>query len=303
MVTGSAGFIGSHLVEFLAARGEHVVGVDRRLPAVRLPGDHILADLADPAAGDMLHDVCRSASVVFHLAASSGVRSRLSELERLRDNVVAGRRVLRAVHRQLQVVVTSSSSVYGGCLPARAGGFRPNREDDPLRPRGSYARSKVEVERACAERAAAGGSVAVARPFTVGGERQRPDMALSRWLQAARLGEPLRVFGSPDRVRDVTDVREVVRGLVAMAEREVQGVVNLGSGQGHRLSELTAAVAEVTGVPVRLLVEKGHPEEVPVTLADTGRCSRLLGFVPRTDLADLLRRQALSDPARLEEAG
>jgi nucleoside-diphosphate-sugar epimerase len=277
-VTGAAGFLGGHLVTHLREAGADVVGLDRR------PGADIVADLVDD---DVALDVVRGAEAVFHLAGAGGVRraGRTAEATWWRDNVLATDAVLRAVPGSTLLVVTSSSSVYGGT----AG--QPCREGDPLHPRGGYARSKVAVERLTRRRLTAGGHVAVARPFTVAGEHQRPDMALARWIAAAAAGEPLRVFGSPARRRDVTDVRQVVAVLHAMARREVLGPLNVGTGTSFTLGEMVDAVVEAVG-PAEIVVERAHRDEVEASLADTGRCRRLLGFVPSTDLPALVRRQA-----------
>jgi nucleoside-diphosphate-sugar epimerase len=168
--------------------------------------------------------------------------------------------------------------------------------DDRLQRRGGYARSKVALERRCCQRAAGGGLVAVARPFTVAGEGQRPDMAIARWLAAVGRGQPIRILGGPDRTRDATDVADVTVGLVRMAEAGVAGAVNLGSGVGHRLGDLAATVGAVVGQRPRLVLEPAGPAEPVATLADTHRCRRLLGFVPVTDLAALIARQAAAGP-------
>jgi nucleoside-diphosphate-sugar epimerase len=279
VVTGAAGFIGGHLVAELRARGYHVAGVDRR------PGGDHVADLTRDA--DVL-DLLRDAEAVFHLAGAAGVRRQgpYAEATWWRDNVVATEAVLAAVHPATPVVVTSSSSVYGG-----AAGGTPCHEAQALRPRGGYARSKAEVERRARLRLAAAGQVAIARPFTVAGERQRPDMAIARWLDAARKGQPIRIFGSLTRRRDITDVRDVAVALAEMAARGVTGPVNVGTGVSHTLGELVAAVTATVG-PAPLVVERGHRDEVAATLADTTRCRRLVGFVPHTDLQSLVRRQA-----------
>lgn len=291
IVTGAAGFVGRHLAERLVADGHDVVGIDRRCDPVVGTRAWLTTDLADP--DDTVADALRAADAVFHLAGCPGVRTRGQQVARRRhrDNVVAGRRVLAATPAHTPVVVTSSSSVYGGAvlLPGR---LRACREGDRVRPRGGYARSKVALEAACARRAAAGGHVAVARPFTVAGERQRPDMAIASWLRAARSGQPLRLLGAPDRVRDVTDVRDVVEGLVRLAWRGVASTVNLGTGRGWRLDEIVAAVATVTATAPQIAIEPVSAHEPPATLADVRRCRRLLGYVPRTDLHALVERQA-----------
>jgi len=298
VVTGSAGFIGRHLVALLAARGLVVVGIDRR-PGTPADAVELRADLVDAPAGGPYDDALAEADAVFHLAGRPGARDPgpggwpAGELARLRrrDNVLAAERVLARVRPEVPLVVVSSSSVYGG---AGQGGGRPSRETDPLRPLGGYARSKVAVERRCAARVAVGGLVAVARPFTVAGEGQRPDMAVARWLDAAARGEPLRVLGGLDRRRDLTDVRDVAAGLLRLAERAVTGPVNLGTGTAHTLGDLVAAVGAAVGVLPQVAVLPVGPEDPAATLADTARCRRRLGFVPRTDLPALVRRQAVA---------
>lgn len=295
VVTGAAGFIGAHLAERLHRDGHAVTGIDRR-PGVPWPATPRLADVA--AADERARAALRAADAVFHLAGCPGVRTADADVDRRRrrDNVAATARVAALTPRDVPLVLASSSSVYGG---ARLLGERPrpSHEDDARRPRGGYARSKAAAEDVAAARAAAGGLVAVARLFTVAGLGQRPDMAIARWLAAARAGRPVEVYGSPDRVRDVTDVRAAVEGLVRLAERGVAETVNLGTGVPHRLGDVVDAVAAATGRTPTVRVRPAGEQEPPATLAATGRCERLLGFVPATDLAELVRWQA-ADAAR-----
>lgn len=297
VVTGAAGFIGSHLVQALVARGASVTAVDRRPVAPPPAGSALRVDLAVPAAAE-LRAALAGADAVFHLAAFAGVResSPGAARRRVADNVVATARVLAATPSDVPVVVTSSSSVYGG-----ARGPRPSRETDPPRPLGGYARSKAVVEALCHRRAERGGAVAVARPFTVAGDGQRPDMALARWIEAVRLGRPVRVLGSPLRTRDVTDVRDVVEGLVRIVERGVRATVNLGTGTPHTLAEMVECVSAVLGRPADVVVEPAAACEPPSTRACTERCGALLGFVPRTDLAALVERQVAAVAGRALE--
>ncbi|SEF54472.1 Nucleoside-diphosphate-sugar epimerase [Thermomonospora echinospora] len=298
IVTGAAGFLGRALTRALLDGGEQVVGIDR-LPLAPVPGLTVLT--ADLTAGDpMVRAALQSGDKVFHLAGRPGVRDRTAGIARLRhrDNVLAAAAVLDAVPPHVPLVVTSSSSVYGGTTDGR-----PSHESDPLRPRGGYARSKVRMEGLCARRLAEGGAVTIVRPFTVAGEGQRPDMAFSLWLEAARAGRPLRLLGSPDRTRDITDVRDAVRALIALAEVRARGVVNLGTGTGHSLRRMAEAVAAALGTPVSYVVEPAGADEVTDSLADVRRLVELTGFAPRTDLFDVVARQARSMGAVPDASG
>ncbi|MGH3941751.1 MAG: NAD-dependent epimerase/dehydratase family protein [Pseudonocardiaceae bacterium] len=296
VVTGAAGFIGNLLLTTLARR-EPAVGIDRR-PFPPPPGAiAITADLLHPAAD--VRAALGQARVVFHLAGCPDVRDPRPDAaqHRYRDNALATAAVLAAVPLPTPLLVASSSSVYGG---TRNG--RPSAESDSLRPRGGYAQSKLLVERLCKGRAQVGGLVTVLRPFTVAGEGQRPGMALARWIDAAHRGWPLTLLGSPERSRDITDVRDVVRALIDLADRQVCGLLNVGTGVGHTLRELAEAVCAEIGVEVHIELSMAHPAEVTHTLADTSALRQAIGWVPRTDLADLVARQvaAASAPDRTE---
>jgi nucleoside-diphosphate-sugar epimerase len=285
VVTGSAGFIGRALTRHLARSGHHVVAVDRAHQPEEPDVTTLTADLLD---GDPhVEAALREADAVVHLAGCSGVRDTSPGVDarRIRDNVDATRVVASRVPSDVPLLVASSSSVYGG---ARFG--RASRESDPLHPRGGYATSKAGTEQVCADRAAARGHVLVVRPFTVVGEGQRPDMALARWAVAATAGDPLRVFGSLDRTRDFTCIREVVRGLCALLGSGASGVVNLGSGAPRTLRELVHALGSALGVGIDVRVEKAASYEVADTWADTRRLTALIGMRPHTDLHDVVRR-------------
>ncbi len=288
VVTGSAGFIGRHLVDELIARGYRVIGIDIK-PRHTEPGyEHHTLDLADEVACGAVAGVLQRADIVFHLAGRPGVRGRGPVIEemRRRDNVVAARNLVSLVPAETPLVATSSSSVYGGSSYGV-----PSCEDDPLRPLGGYARSKLAMEQVCEQRRVRGGLVAVIRPFTVAGEGQRPDMAFSLWIEALRRGLPIQIFGAGTRSRDITDVGDAVEGLMRAGERRLNRTVNLGTGVGHSLIEMANALLEVSGLDGAIVQHPVSADEADATLADTRVCRELLGFVPITDLPGLLARQ------------
>jgi nucleoside-diphosphate-sugar epimerase len=283
VVTGANGFVGTAVLAQLLGGGERVIAVDR-VPAPRRPGVRaVCAELTndDPEVLAAL----RAADAVIHLAGCPGVRDHRPDVaaRRQRDNVDATRSVLAGTPEHVPLVVVSSSSVYGG---ARFG--RASREDDPVRPVGGYAESKVRAEWVCARRLDAGAPIVVARPFTAVGEGQRPDMALSRWISAARAARPLRVLGGVERTRDFTDVREAARALTALVG--AHGIVNVGTGRPRTLSEAIEAVASAVGVDPVVEVVPAAAEEVPDTWADATRLTELTGLRLQTDLRDAVGR-------------
>lgn len=302
VVTGSSGFIGTHLVARLASSGARVIGLDRAEPSRAAPDEypsveHRTVELtADGAATDLLADALGQADVVFHLAGRGGVRERgpAAAAAHDRDNVVAAARVLAAAPARTPVLVTSSSSVYGGARRVN-GRIRPSHEDDGCRPASVYARAKIRVERLCAARRADGGAVVVVRPFTVVGPGQRPDMAISRWIEAARAGRPIQIFGSPEVRRDMTDVDRVVSAIIQLATTRAVDVVNVGTGTTVCLGDVVAAVVETVGrsrqIARSVEIVDAPSEDPDTTRADTRRLAATLGWVPTTEIADVVRRQ------------
>jgi nucleoside-diphosphate-sugar epimerase len=149
----------------------------------------------------------------------------------------------------------------------------------------------------------------VARPFTVAGERQRGDMALARWIAAARSGLPLIVYGAATRTRDVTDVRDVVTALRALAATSYDGAVNVGTGTACSLQDMLDAVQAAVGLPLRVETHPVDDDDPHATLADPALLAQITGLRPCTDLPSLVRRQAdaalrdTSPEARLQQSG
>ena len=285
VVTGAAGFIGAHLVEALCAEGEDVVAIDRLRGSSADGCSWVTADLL--GGDDAVQDALDGADIVYHLAGRPGVRCTDVDIarQRHRDNTLATQFLAEHTPLATPVVVSSSSSVYGGTSGA------PCREDGPVAPRGGYARGKLAAERACAARAARGGRVSVLRLFTVAGERQRPDMALSIWISSLLAGRPVYVHGGVERSRDVTDVRDVVAVLQRVGQLSPPGVLNVGTGRAHTIGQMISAVERATGVTAVVRVIEADPQDPAATLADTTRLRQIVGVVPHTDLDRLVRRQ------------
>jgi nucleoside-diphosphate-sugar epimerase len=293
VVTGAAGFIGSHVCERLVAEGARVVGIDSfsdAYPLVRkqrnlapLAGERRFALVEADLAADSLAPVLRRASAVVHLAGRAGVRGRDPEPYR-RENVLATRALLSACHDAgvPRVVFGSSSSVYG-----RAD--RRVTERARQRPLSPYAVSKAECERLCAR---SGLPVVTLRFFTVYGPRQRPDMAFARFIEAALAHEAAPVFGDGAQVRDFTYVADAVEAVVlALRDGQPGRAYNVAGGRPVALSTALADLAALLGRPVPLEPRPASALEPSRTHADLKRARRELGYAPRVALVDGLRAQ------------
>lgn len=299
VVTGSAGFIGSHLAHALVQAGTTVIGVDRRDPttgptavanlaALRgLPGyHHVTADLLHCAIDPLLID----ADAVFHLAGIPGVRPSWGPQfgDYLASNVLATHRVLEACTRISvpRLVVASSSSVYG---PTDGGA---SLEADRPKPASPYAVTKLAEEQLClayAERPISPSVVAL-RYFTVYGPRQRADMFTHRALQAALTGQPLRLYGDGHQRRDFTYIDDVVAATIAAAVvPTAQGAINVGGGSNASLLDVINIATTLTGRDIQLHQDHARNGDVLLTRADPSRAREVLGWQPRVDLHRGLR--------------
>lgn len=302
LVTGVAGFIGSHLATELLKHRWLVTGVDARSPASDPVAAENLAELmgddrfrfvkANVANADMAM-LLEGVQVVFHLAALPGVRRSWGDrfADYLTCNVLGTQRLLEAcgVVEVPRLVFASSSSVYGQT------DSQPSREGDLTSPSSPYGVSKLAAERLCiayATRPGAVTSVVALRYFTVYGPRQRPDMAISRVMRAAMSGHTVSLYGTGTQRRDFTYVSDAVRATIAAANASVQAeVVNVGSGQSTSLAEVLDAVAELSGAAVPALQRVAQPGDVDQTAADLSKTHALLGYEPQVALGEGLRRQ------------
>jgi nucleoside-diphosphate-sugar epimerase len=310
LVTGAAGFIGSHLCEWLLAQGDEVHGVDamtdyydpwRKEQNIRplLDWDRFVftqADLLDAPLDTFLDGV----DVVYHLAGQPGVRPSWGEefsvyVER---NVLATQRLLEAV-RQVPIwklVYASSSSVYGNAEALPTGEhLRPQ----PVSP---YGVTKLAAEHLCElYRENFGVPTVSLRFFTVYGPRQRPDMAFKRLVEAAVSGRSFLLYGDGEQTRDFTYVDDVVHALRQAALSPWYGVANLGGGSRVSMNEVIAIVSSLA-MPVDLVRLPTAKGDVRHTAADTTTARTAFGYQPRTSVAEGLAAMVTAERAMAEMA-
>lgn len=296
VVTGGAGFIGKTLIALFVARGHDVTVFDRAAAPSQLLGmtNWRRVELTKIDRDDCA--VLKDADAVIHLAACPGVRDNRSHIarHRWRDNVEATAVVLESTPLSTPLIAYSSSSIYGGASVQPGGTIRPCQETDPVAPQGGYASSKVVAESLCQQRMGKGGRTLIVRPFTVLGEGQRNDMALSVWARQLQAGAPMEVFGDLRRRRDVTDVVDVARATSDLLDCQAQGVVNIGTGRSHSLDDLIHAVGNALNLAPRVKVTPAQGIEVPHTLANVNRLQEIIGWSPKTDLKDVVKRALIN---------
>ncbi|MDQ3065661.1 MAG: NAD-dependent epimerase/dehydratase family protein [Actinomycetota bacterium] len=292
VVTGAAGFIGSHLAEALLEDGHEVVGVDsftdyyeRSRKERNAAGiDVVEADLAVAP----LEPLLAGSDGIFHLAGQPGVRASWGESFQLYldRNVRATQRLFEAA-AGTRVVFASSSSIYGDAETY------PTPEDVEPQPISPYGITKLACEHlAAAIGSAQGLDAVVLRYFTVYGPRQRPDMAFTAMLEALARGERFRLFGDGSAARSFTYVADAVAGTIAAMERGRAGeVYNVGGGDEATMSEAIALAEELSGRTLeveRLDVAAG---DVKRTKADVSKAAAELSWVPTTPLRQGMQAQ------------
>ena len=289
LVTGSAGFVGSHLYEALREQGHDVVGLDAFT-------DYYDATLKEEnARGQQLLrlDLAREAvdlagfDGVFHLAGQPGVRSFGDVFDTYLDrNVLASQRLFETAARDgVRVVFASSSSVYG-----EAESY-PTREDVPPRPVSPYGITKLACEHlARATSRSFGLEIVVLRYFNVYGPRQRPDMAFARIAECLAEGRPFDLFGDGLQSRSFTYVDDVVRATIAAMESG-EGTYNVGGGEEATMRATIALLEELAGQRLDVREHPVVPGDQRRTKADTALIRRELGWEPSTSLRDGLAAQ------------
>jgi UDP-glucuronate 4-epimerase len=305
LITGGAGFIGSHLVERLLHEGDwHVTVVDDfndfydpALKRQNISGHegHALfrlheADIRDSQQLQALFGKHEFDCIV-HLAARAGVRPSLSQPQLYVETNINGTLnllELARAHRVKQFVFGSSSSVYG------ANAKVPFSENDPVRePISPYAATKAAGELLCHTYSHLYGLRCVClRFFTVYGARQRPDLAIHKFARLISARKPIPVFGDGSTRRDYTYIDDIISGVRAAIDYDQSeyDVFNLGESRTVELRELIALLENELGIKAQIDWQPLQPGDVPQTFADISKARRLLGYDPQTQIEDGIRR-------------
>jgi UDP-glucuronate 4-epimerase len=299
LVTGGAGFIGSHVAEKLVADGHHVTIFDdfndfyapeikRRNIASLLSRENVTlieADICDSTALDSFFGENKVDQIV-HLAARAGVRPSLQQpLLYSRVNVLGTQNLLESARKfgVKKFIFGSSSSVYGVNQKI------PFSESDPIfQPISPYAATKLAGEALChVYHHLYEIDIVCLRFFTVYGARQRPDLAIHKFTRAIAAGMPIEVFGDGSARRDYTYIDDILQGVLAAAERNFgYEIINLGESETTELTKLIQLIEKSLGKKAKIQRLPPQPGDVPVTFADIAKARKLLGYNPQTKIED-----------------
>jgi nucleoside-diphosphate-sugar epimerase len=304
LVTGAAGFIGSHLCQRLLREGHEVIGLDcftdyyprwaKESNLEELQGHprfrFIEGDLVEMDLDCLIED----RDYIFHQAAQAGVRRSWGQDfgAYVRNNIEATQRLLDAVKRKGQglkkFVYASSSSVYGSEVKL------PMREDTYLQPYSPYGVTKLAAEHLChLYWENYGVPVVSLRYFTIYGPRQRPDMAFYRFIRSALRGEPLVVYGDGEQTRDFTYISDAVEAnLLSLKEGVVGKVFNIGGGSQISINSVIRYLEDILGQRIEVQYQPALKGEMRHTYADCLRARTLLGYAPRVSIVDGLTWEA-----------
>jgi len=306
LVTGCAGFIGSHLCERLVELGYVVIGVDAftnyyspRLKRYNIRNllcnekfKMIELDLSQVPVENLVHIVSKVDYIV-HEAAQPGVRSSwgIGFNEYIRHNIVATQRLLESVVRVKNIrnfVYASSSSVYGNQLTV------PFKEDMLPRPHSPYGVTKLAAEHLCITYSENYNiPIVIQRYFTVYGPRQRPDMAFHKFIRSMLLNAPIEIYGDGNQKRDFTYVRDVVNAVIRAIEigNAAGEIINIGSSNPVRLLDVIKVLANMVGVEPNIVFRAKRKGDVEVTYADISKAKSILKWSPKVSLKEGLRAQ------------
>lgn len=296
LVTGGAGFLGSHLSEHLLENGDSVTCLDnfdpfygpsekqRNVAQLEQYGKFrlIVADLRQPDFGKAVPN--DSFEYVVHLAAQPSVRYSFHNTERVFEVNVKGTQHLLEFIREKPIkrlVLASSSSVYGNHNDL------PFREIQSPKPGSPYGVSKVLAEESCQRFANSEGiGLSMLRYFSLYGPRMRPDLAIHRFFSRAIEGEPLEIYGDGTQTRDFTFVLDAVEATVRILEEDADGIFNVGTGHATEILEIARAIRDITESESSIRCVEREFRENLHTMADIGRISAEISWRPRVDLSE-----------------
>ena len=300
LVTGGAGFIGSNLIERLHSEGEDITILDdfndfydpsikrANVKGFMQPVRLIEGDLRD---ANKVREATKGADVVVHLAARAGVRPSIND-PRLyfQTNIDGTFNVLESARDAgiKRVIFASSSSVYGVNTKV------PFSESDPiLRTISPYAATKIAGEQLCSNFSHLYGmEIICLRFFTVYGPRQRPDLAISKFVRLMDEGKPITRYGSGNTGRDYTYVDDIVHGIMGAVafDESPFDIFNLGGSQTVTLNEMISAVEDAMGFKAQIQEMPEQPGDVPLTSADVSKAKAALGYEPKTPLREGVKK-------------
>lgn len=303
LVSGVAGFIGSHLAERLVRDGQEVIGIDcfldyypREVKEENLAGlkkspnfhflEANLLELDLPA-------LVQKTDFIFHLAAQAGVRASWGESFSIytENNIRATQRLLESCKGQKvsKFILASSSSVYGDAEEM------PTSENSAPKPVSPYGLSKLACEHLCYLYWKNHKIPYLAlRYFTVYGPRQRPDMAFHKFLRSALHGKEIEIYGDGNQTRDFTYISDIINATVkSISTDAVAESVNLGGGSPATIWQVLNIIEDITGKRVRLRHIEEQKGDVRHTCADITKAQRILGYAPQVRLGEGLRKQFL----------
>lgn len=304
LVTGAAGFIGSHTSEKLLENGHLVIGIDNfddfyeastkklNLEAATRNSNFTLTegDIRDRQFLEQVFD-SQTIDVVIHLAAKAGVRPSVLQPDLYHDVNVQGTRNLLEVaskFENIKFIFASSSSVYGESNKVPFCEFDPL--DDPVSP---YAATKVLGEKLCKEFGENHGlNYSILRFFSVYGPRQRPDMGIARFFKQLMHDHPITMYGDGSTRRDYTFIDDIVKGIIACVDQKAEGrIINLGNSEPIVLRDLISTMEAVVGKKGLIEYLDRKEGDVFQTYADISTATRLLSYKPSTDLKTGLEKQ------------